>query len=272
MNTLLDCREGKMLVNPNDKYIGGALVAYGEYSEAEAGLFRQILRPGMVAVEVGANIGAHTLVLAKAVGPTGTVIAYEPQRVMFQLLCANLALNDITNVEARQEAVGLDAEYAYIPVPDYSKPGNFGGIALGDPGPYMKREVRVTRLTNEEIETAGAQGLHLLKVDVEGMEESVIHAAARVIGEWRPVLYVENDRPPKSASLIRAIWSLGYRCWWHLPPMFNPDNFRANPENIWPDGLVSINMLCMPSESNVTIEGLALVESEHEHPLIQDAA
>src|SRR4051812_41890218 len=55
------CRHGLMLFNLNDVYIGTMLDLYGEYCEGELDIFRQIIRPGMTIIEVGANIGAHTV-------------------------------------------------------------------------------------------------------------------------------------------------------------------------------------------------------------------
>ncbi len=130
-NRLKACRHGQMLFNVNDIYIGRSLDLYGEFSEGEIELFRQIVRPGGVVVEVGANIGTHTLFFAAQVGPTGVVLAFEPQRIVFQTLCANLALNSHSNVFAFQQAVGAAAGTVVVPSIDYRRSGNFGGLELG---------------------------------------------------------------------------------------------------------------------------------------------
>ena len=95
-----------MVYPKHDRYIGGSLDKYGEFSHQEAALFEQILQPGAVALDIGANIGAHTLLFAQKVGPTGRVYGFEPQRVPFQMLCANIALNSIANTYCLQRAVG----------------------------------------------------------------------------------------------------------------------------------------------------------------------
>src|SRR6476620_7891408 len=105
-NRLKDCRYGRMLYNINDTFVGRLLDRYGEYSEGEIDLFKQIVRPGDVVIEVGANIGAHTVWFARNTWPGGAVIAFEPQRLVFQTLCANLALNDIVNALVYQQACG----------------------------------------------------------------------------------------------------------------------------------------------------------------------
>jgi hypothetical protein len=82
---LKTCRYGPMLYLKRDRYVGRSLDVYGEYSELEMQVFAQLLRLGMSVAEIGANIGAHTVPLAKLVGPGGAVL---PQRAMFYLLSA----------------------------------------------------------------------------------------------------------------------------------------------------------------------------------------
>ena len=95
-----DCRHGRLMYLLNDAYIGRSLDVYGEYSEGEIDLFRQLLRPGDVAIDVGANIGALTVGMARLVQPGGAIVAFEPQRTIFDILCNNLRLNSLANVTA----------------------------------------------------------------------------------------------------------------------------------------------------------------------------
>src|SRR4051812_49892110 len=78
-----DCRHGKLSYLLNDAYIGRSLDVYGEYSEGELELFHQLLRPGDVAVDAGANIGAVTVGMARLFGPGGAGVALEPPRTHF---------------------------------------------------------------------------------------------------------------------------------------------------------------------------------------------
>ena len=125
-------RHGFMLYNTHDAYVGRSLELYGEFSYGEIELFAQMLKPGMTILDVGANIGAHTLYFAEVAGSTGSVIAFEPQRAVHQILVANLALNDVSNCRALQMGVGNAPGQAFIPVVDYAAAGNFGGVSLGD--------------------------------------------------------------------------------------------------------------------------------------------
>jgi Flp pilus assembly protein TadD len=117
-------------LQPARPYIGRSLERYGEFSEGECDLLRQMVRPGQVVVEAGANIGAHTLVLSQLVGPAGRVYAFEPQRVVFQILCGNLALNGCLNVVCREVALGDQPGQLRVPPIDYQRENNFGGVEL----------------------------------------------------------------------------------------------------------------------------------------------
>lgn len=247
-NKLVRGRYGYFLANENDIYVGRSLIKYGEYSQDEADLFQQICRPGDVVVEVGANIGALTVPIARLVGPGGRVVACEPQPVIFQMLCANLALNSLINVDCYNCGLAATAGEIRIPQYDYRKPGNFGGVSLTD----ARTGTPIPLATVDAL--FRYDRLRLFKIDVEGMELEVLHGAVGIIARCRPFLYVENDRLERSETLIRLIMSLGYRLWWHCPPLFNPHNFRGDTENVFVD-MVSANMLCIPAEIKATVPG-----------------
>ena len=61
VNLCHDFRYGKIMYNQLDQFIGRSLRLYGEYSQGEADIFEQIVKPGYIVVEAGANIGAHTM-------------------------------------------------------------------------------------------------------------------------------------------------------------------------------------------------------------------
>src|SRR6266436_5284640 len=128
------CRHGQMLYMPHDIFIGRSLDLYWEYSEIETKLFAQLLKPGHVVFEIGANIGCHTVPMARLIGDGGRVFAFEPQRIIHQMLCANIAQNGLFNVWAERKAVGNPdpGQWELIGVPsvNYAQPGNFGGVAL----------------------------------------------------------------------------------------------------------------------------------------------
>lgn len=238
---LTQTRFGAMLVNENDVFVGRSLIAYGEFSQGEANLFSDIVEPGWRVADVGANVGAHTLLFSRLVGPRGSVHAYEPQRAVYNQLCANLALNDAHNVWAHRAVVGAGG----------------GSIALGDVDPHA--ECNFGGLSVDALRQEGAEAVpviplsgdfHFIKVDVEGMESEVLRGAKDSIARNRPLLYVENDRDDKSPELLLLLEELGYDAFWHVTPLFPEENFRGNAENIWGANAnyVSLNLFCTPKE------------------------
>ena len=229
----------------NDAYIGRSLDVYGEYSEGEIDLFRQLLRPGDVAVDAGANIGALTVGMARLVQPGGAIVAFEPQRAIFDILCNNLRLNGLANVTVYRRAVGSEAGVIRVPPLDYGQTENFGGVALGG---SLGEEVNVVT-----IDSLGLPRLRLLKVDVEGMEFDVVTGARATIQRLQPALYIENDRADRSQRLIALLFDIGYRLWWHITPLFNAKNFFGHPRDIFGD-VVSFNMIGFPRANPPAIQ------------------
>jgi len=252
-NCLARTRHGPLVYNRHDTYIGKSLAELGEYSEDETELFRQCVRPGATVIDAGANIGAHTVPLARLAGEKGVVHAIEPQRILFQALCANVALSSLTNVRCHHAAVGEKAGSIVVPAIDFDRPNNFGGMSLGG---FSEGE-RVPVIT---IDSLNLPRCEFLKIDVEGMELAAIRGAERTIGTLRPMLYLENDREKTSADLIEALLALGYKLFWHLPPYYSPNNYYGNRANPF-GNLVSINMLGIHSSRPMDIQGLRPINS-----------
>lgn len=234
---LTESRYGRMLYPQNDQYVGRSFKEYGQFSEGEVEIFTYFVKRGTIVLDVGANIGAHTVPLAQLTGPGGVVVAFEPQPVLHQILCANLVLNNIPNALTYAMALGNSQGTCQIPVLDYSKPYNFGGVSMD-----MVTEGEAVPLG--KLDDFQLDRVDFIKLDVEGFESQVLEGAAETIERCRPVMYVENDREEKSAELIQRLFDMGYRLWWHAPPLFSPENFKANPENVFPR-ICSVNMLAM---------------------------
>lgn len=244
---------GVMAYNVHDVYVGQALHVYGEYSPMERRFLQSLLRPGDVVVEVGANIGALTLPMAAAVSPGGQVIAFEPQRHVYDLLATNRSHNaspiPLGLILARQEAVGASIGTARIPVVSPDDLNNFGGVRLNADCDQDEEVPLVT------IDALHLEAVRLIKADCEGMEVDVVQGATQTIARCRPILYLEDDRDDQSEALHQLVLGMGYRLARHKPPHFDPDNHRRVPFPTSQIGcnechrfVVSQNLLAVPQE------------------------
>jgi len=261
---LKQCRHGAMMYLAND-LIGRSLDLYGEFAEQEMQVFRTFVGPGGVAVDVGANIGTHTLALAEMAGPTGRVYSFEPQRALFNLLCGNLALNRATNVRARHAAVGEAAGAIETPPIDYGAAGafNFGAVSLADAAGYPPGGETVELIT---LDSLALDRCDLLKIDVEGMERPVLAGAAETLRRTAPVIYLENNRRENSPALLGWLLTARYRCYWHLISYYAPDNFFGAAENIFP-GVVELNVIAIPAARGADVQGLTEIVSPEDWPV-----
>lgn len=243
-NQLAKVKDGYYLYNRHDTYIGKAIEKYGEFSTAEMQLLHQLCTKDDFVIEVGANIGAHTVPLARHVGAGGVVLAFEPQRLVFQTLCANIAINSLRNVHCFWAAAGAKESRINVPELDPDQDNNFGGLSLSGALPGQS----VPCLVLDGL--LSIPRLKLIKIDVEGMEADVIAGGSELIRKFKPLLYVENDRAEKSAALMQQIDALGYEMYWHKPPLYNPDNFYGDHENVY-GKIVSVNMICVNRDNRI---------------------
>src|SRR5260370_1945855 len=86
-NHLKACRYGHMLYNIHDVYVGRSLDLYGEFSEGEVGLFRRLVKPGDLVLDVGANIGPHTLFFSPRDCATAPLPPLAPHPPVSPTLC-----------------------------------------------------------------------------------------------------------------------------------------------------------------------------------------
>ena len=222
---------GTMIVNRNDWMekngerfgVGWDLLETGRYAQGELDHLRTLIghcRADPVLLDVGANIGVHSLLFAELAGARGRVYAFEAQRIVYQMLMGNLALNSIENVYARQVAVGAEAGELRLPPVDYASPWNFGGMGLidesADPQFAPGSAERSAADKHEIIPMISVDSLNLeradfIKVDVEGMELDVMRGALNTIERHRPLMQVEWWGRDHGALPRFLIDELGYR-------------------------------------------------------------
>jgi FkbM family methyltransferase len=143
------------------------------------------VRPGDAVLDVGANYGVYSLVLAARIAPSGRVIAFEPGREAFVQLRRNLDRNRGLSVDAialgLSDTVESRSLYHIGGAPTYSLSG-FGG--------EITEVVNVTTL-DAWWPAAGLDHLDVMKVDVEGHEPHVFRGGLATLGATRPLILFE---------------------------------------------------------------------------------
>lgn len=238
----LDWRFGTIEVPTADRYIRQAIELTGEYSGAEIDLYQALLRPGDVAIDVGANIGVLSVAMGLAVGASGRVLAFEPQPPLFDMLERNLAAHGLPQVEARRAIVAeRDGEGSFVEVRELPAGAlvNFGSFNTNTRTYDSVGGMVKTPVLN--IDGLGLSRCNLIKVDVEGAEGFVLAGAAGTLARCRPVLSVECDRPQLLGPPIEGLLAAGYRLW-----RFRGLNMRVpNPKGASLDGRGPISILML---------------------------
>ena len=246
----------------NSVGIGALLAYYGEFCEREVALLCALTQPGDCVIEVGANIGTHTLPLARHLTPQGRLIAIEAQPVVAMLLEANLALNAIDWVDVQLVAAGRGPGVACIPVVDYRAARNVGAVSLV--GAQSEGAIAVRSVDSFAVRPA------LIKIDVEGMELEVLEGAVETIQASRPLLYVENNPAPAAESVAVLEWlrAMDYELYWDVRSLHEPSNFRGQAQPFFSDGYSS-NVLAAPRGRRIDVErfGLEPVGDVRDHKL-----
>jgi FkbM family methyltransferase len=192
---------GKLLVHLDD-YVGRAAFFVGDLDRKVSALVDRVVKPGDTVLDIGANIGLVTLRLAKRVGPTGTVHAFEPSPSIAARLRASLLVNSINNVRVHELALGDETGTLPITIPA----GNAGmasmiaGRVIGE-----THQVPVKRLDDMDVGP-----IAFIKMDVEGFEEKVLRGFSGTLKRCPPrvILFEQNDaREAPIELLIRH----GYR-------------------------------------------------------------
>lgn len=200
-------------------------------------LLAGVQRP--LVLDIGANLGAYTIPVAKHIQNSGgTVISFEPQRIIYYQLCGNIFLNRLDNVLAENLAVGDHDGAIELPRPNYHHLHNIGGFSvekkyrtLNGTEPSMTGDsdsIPLLKLDSMESPRSPA----LIKLDVEGYELNVIKGAVNFLEahSYPPILFEAWSQEwfaEEKKDLLNFVNSLGYQV-----SKFGPDDHLAqHPRN-----------------------------------------
>jgi FkbM family methyltransferase len=247
----LDLREG----------IDLAIFLFGSFERETARTLAGLARPGSVVLDIGANIGAHTLPLARSVGPTGKVYAFEPTDYAFGKLRRNLQLNPA--IESR--AIAIQAKLGRKG--DLSSSGEvYSSWKVSGNEPRHPKHFGIAQSTsgavNLSLDEYGRKNnisrVDLVKLDVDGFESEVIAGGVGTLQRDRPVIcmelapYVLEERGSSLAELLSLLTNCGYR----LTDLTQEPlaNEAVDLQNRIPDGS-GMNVLAIPRNLHASDAG-----------------
>ncbi len=190
----------------------------GAFESGAARCYKKRLRRGDVALDIGANIGAHTLPMASLVGPAGRVHAFEPTAYAFRKLNANLALNpELEDVVRPVQMLLGEGSKGAIPHEIYSGwPLEFGENLHPTHGGEPHSTAGASMATLDELVDQLGR-VDFIKLDVDGYELSVLQGARRLLDHFRPPILMEFcphvcvTQGHSFAELVAALTEACYR-------------------------------------------------------------
>lgn len=186
LELIFDRYLGDVRVNINTRFKVERIMWADAFELALIRFIKREARPDWVVLDVGANVGAVTLALARFTTPTGSVHAFEPGPPNVQRLHANLALNPGLAAQVTVHTAGVgDAPGELRWQEEAENPGN---AMLGAHGTHAVPVVTLDDFTSQQH----LQRLDFIKIDVEGMELNVFRGARRTLRQFRPTIYYET--------------------------------------------------------------------------------
>lgn len=206
----LDLREG----------IDLSIYLLGGFEPATLKLYTKLVQPGDVVLDIGANIGSHSLPLARLVGDEGRVLAFEPTKFAVQKLERNISLNPwlADRVTVYQQMLVADTD-ADVPDALFSSWPLVvkEGLHEKHKGQLMGTAGATSITLDHALEEASIQRVNFIKLDVDGYEYSVLSGAERVLRECTPTILMElapyllEDCPEEFEEMIGIFARLKYK-------------------------------------------------------------
>jgi FkbM family methyltransferase len=237
-----DCRYGTMLALPSDNVISKSLRIYGEWAEHELSILRTFISAGATVIDVGANIGTHTLPFSRWV-KTGRVVAIEAQPAVCEILRLNCRRNGCTNVDVANAICGENRGHVEFR-PDYASEENFGGISFANAASDTRfaifrwlDRIRGSSATSVPVITLDDlcrnQRVSFIKLDIEGMELDALRGGRELIRRCQPVISFEQNSTARLSETCDYLTGMDYQMFWLETQPFNRNNFHGREDNIW---------------------------------------
>lgn len=176
----------KLYISPRNGFIDNYIYLYGVYESFILEILKNNLSEGMTYVDIGANIGQHSMFAASIVGKTGSVYAFEPIPHVYDQLTRSAYANDFTTIiTAKNFALGEKEQTETL----YISNKNIGGSSLVNKEEGNEK-ITVT-IKNGDSELLPLPRVDMIKIDVEGYEYEVLSGIQKTIAKHKPCILIE---------------------------------------------------------------------------------
>lgn len=209
LNWRLDLREG----------IDFSVFLLGKFEPSVINAYRRLIAPGSTVIDIGANIGSHTLPLAAQVGASGRVVAVEPTLYAFERLVEHIALNPdiashVTPIQmmlmgSPQAKLATAIESSWPLETPEGAHGEHAGVAKATTGAAVGT-------LNDLVANLSLDRVDVVKLDVDGYDVEVLRGAKDVLTEFRPIVFFEHspyvirEKGYRAEELSEILQSAGY--------------------------------------------------------------
>ena len=237
--TVFEIVDGTRVVAPDSPQLitPYVLAEQHDWFEDEIGFLRHLLLPGERAVDVGANYGLYTLSMAKAVGSTGAVWAFEPASSTSEFLEQSIVANNFPQIVLERSALSRECGTAQLTLNDNCE---LNSLVRGEGSDRAGETVRLVTL-DDCLQRHGWKQIDLLKIDAEGEEASIIEGGRRFFAEQSPLILFElKTAADVHVDLVGKFASLGFESYRLVPGLDMLVPFDAATK---PDGYL-LNLFC----------------------------
>lgn len=242
-------RYGEMVYLENDNCIGKSLELYGEWAQNEVDVITQCIQENDIVLDIGANYGVHTLAIANKLGENGLVYSFEAQKKIFDILDTNTKISIHCNkIKPLYSLVGESNTNVYVNQSDMESLHNYGAVSFKNYTDVQntRNDIPLLMITVDSLELKKCD---FIKIDVEGMEYSVLKGSSNTIKKNSPIIFFEANNIEDSWKIITYLETLAnYSFFLHSSSVYNTKNFKANMDDIF-DGNMETNIFAITKDN-----------------------
>lgn len=244
-----------IFVSPQNGFIDKHIYLYGTYEPHILDLIAKYLKAGDAFVDIGANIGQHSMFAASIVGSEGKIYSFEPIPYIYNQLLDSVKINHFEHIVSAQNiALGTNESTETL----YIETNNVGGSSLVAPHGDKIEEIIVQIKKGDDM-FKNIQHINMIKIDVEGYEYEVLSGIQKTITHHRPIiilefsgkLYLEKKRGDGD-KIISFLENTGYDLY-DIEDYMSKITSKKSFLSQFTQGKAQCDILCIPNNSHYEI-------------------